>query len=195
MKKRMQFEQNDLHRLEDCYQNDLQGCGNSPEELAIALDCIIDGTRKKIYELTNDAEELKIELMRMAIKANQPIELRRHCASPVDYQEEIDFLHRYIEYLSQKRNEMPKGTKILKDNEKFEMLNILGFFDTDGWNSISNRSDQNKILSELLVINEDTAKGLINSLRKRGNPKYRLKLEEREKLKNEIKAIQNGALK
>jgi hypothetical protein len=91
-----------------------------------------------------------------------------------------------------KRNSIPKNTILRNDNEKFELLRILGLFETKEWNAISMRRDQDRLLSEILVIHIDTAKDLLNSLTKKGNAKGRLTINKREELESQIKSMHKG---
>ena len=192
MKKIEQFEPGQLRRFEEDFLYSIRECNGDPSEVLLCIECMISNTEREIFELRNDQENLKLEFIRLAVQSDDTISYRPYCNSPADIDLSISDKEQYIEFLKMKRNSIPKNTVLRKDNEKFELLRILGLFETKEWNAISMRRDQDKLLSEILVIHIDTAKDLLNSLTKNGNAKGRLKISKREELESQVKLMQKG---
>jgi hypothetical protein len=186
------FEKSELLQFEERYLVDTEECKGDPIKTLEYINYLIELAKNEISEDRHLIEQIKLTAFQNGSKSKKNVEYQRYCNSPADLEELIEHEKKYIEFLKLKRQSISKETRILRDNEKFEILRILGLFNSDGWNSIQNRSDQNRILAELLGINPDTAKNLINSLVKKGNSNYRLKQSEREELEERIKSMQKG---
>jgi hypothetical protein len=192
MKKIEQFEPNQLRRFEEDFLHSIHECNGDPSEVLRCIECMISNTEREISDLRHDQENLKLEFIRLAARSGDTISYRQDCCSPADADSIIADYQLYIEFLKMKRNSIPKNTILRNDNEKFELLRILGLFETKEWNDILMRRDQDRLLSEILVIHIDTAKDLLNSLTKNGNAKGRLKISKREELESQVKLMQKG---
>jgi hypothetical protein len=192
MKKIEQFEPSQLRRFEEDFLHSIRECNGDPSEVLLCIECMISNTEREIFDLRHDQENLKLEFIRLAVQSDDTISYRPNCNSPADADSFIADNQLYIEFLKMKRNSIPKNTILRNDNEKFELLRILGLFETKEWNAISMRRDQDRLLSEILVIHIDTAKDLLNSLTKKGNAKGRLTINKREELESQIKSMHKG---
>lgn len=160
------------------YERSMINCRETSEEHAQGIDCEIANIKREIRQMKREDEIAKGVVYREGV-------LEENCIDPLANDERIKFLEGYIDFLQEKKNGIVKSARELFRNEKYYLLELLGFFKLPEWEKIILRRDRESILAQLLGCDIDYAKDLINGRNK-------VKESNKDRLVEMIKEMQKG---
>lgn len=164
------------------YEQTFDGCREDYNMHLQCIECEISNVQRKIREYRQDRE-----MIRAAI--SQGAEFRPGCVDPLCWEDEIEHLQGYIEFLADKKKRLTKNTRELFANEKYTYLELMGLFDTQVWIGMMQNAtseDRERLISEILGCDIDTARHIMNG-------RNSLKEKKKEELQDRVNRLSKGA--
>lgn len=162
----------------DNYEKSMENCRETSEEHTQGIDCEISNIEREIRQMKREDEIARGMVYREGV-------LEEDCIDPLANDERIKYLEGYIDFLKEKKMGIVKSTRELFRNEKYFLLELLGFFKLSEWRNITLSMDKDSVLAQLLGCDIDYAKDLLNG-------RHQVKERNEERLKEMIKGMQKG---
>jgi len=164
------------------YEQTFDGCREDYNMHLQCIKCAISNVQLKIREYRQDHE-----MIRAAI--SQGAKFRPDCFDPLYWEDEIEHLQGYINFLTDKKKRLVKSTRELYANEKYTYLELMGLFQTDVWRGMMQNApseDRERLISEILGCDIDNARHIMNG-------RNSLKEKKKEELQDRVNRLSKGA--
>lgn len=164
------------------YEQTFDGCREDYNMHLQCIECEISNVQRKIKEYRQEQE-----MIRSAI--SQGASYRPNCVDPLFWEDDIEHLQGYIQFLTVKKERLRKSTRELWAKEKYAYLELLGLFDTEAWKGMiqnATSEDRERLISEILGCDIDTARHIMNG-------RDSVKEDKKKEMQDRVNRLSKGA--